>query len=301
LAAQTRPPAGDDHGATTDPDAATELAFQGNLIPLRAEGGRPSGEDAGLPSKQTGQSAIAAAPLSALPAGEPEPDPVEAPETVRQRESDGPSFDERQPVPAARIRKPESLPAPEGEAVSSGSGSLSVHPNPDRAPSQADHPPAAEPTPKPDRTGSRIEPESPPAAAPPREIKFEVSSGGQRVELRVADRGGDVHVAVRTSDAHLAGALRDDLSALSSRLEQTGLRAEAWHTSAAVGGGSRRNGEPETANGSRDSAGQPGQDARDQPGDGRRRQPPETEDRVYEEQHPKEKGKEFAWFMSPLR
>jgi len=179
---------------------------------------------------------------------------------------------------------------------------MSVRTNPDRAPGQLDHPGAPEPAPNPEPIQSRIESELPPAPAAPRDIKLEVNSGGQRVEVLVADRGGDVHVAVRTSDTHLAGALRDDLPALSSRLEQTGLRAEAWHTPAPAGGDWRRDGERLAGSGSHDSSGQTAQDAREQPGDRGRRQPRGTEKKVYEEQpHRKDKEREFAWFMSSLR
>jgi hypothetical protein len=68
-----------------------------------------------------------------------------------------------------------------------------------------------------------------PAAAPTREIQLQLHQGEQRVDVRLTEHGGEVRVAVRTPDQQLAGALRADLPALSTRLEQTGFRAETWH------------------------------------------------------------------------
>jgi len=290
----------------------TELAFQGNLIPLRTADDRSGSQPTEPMSKPAGNPTISTTSTTSLPAAdgasEAAVDPVEAPagQTVRYRESDPPeaSHQELEAVPA-RVRKPESLPPPQADSASPATAwgsTMSVRTNPDRAPGQLDHPGAPEPAPNPEPIQSRIESELPPAPAAPRDIKLEVNSGGQRVEVLVADRGGDVHVAVRTSDTHLAGALRDDLPALSSRLEQTGLRAEAWHTPAPAGGDWRRDGERLAGSGSHDSSGQTAQDAREQPGDRGRRQPRGTEKKVYEEQpHRKDKEREFAWFMSSLR
>jgi hypothetical protein len=71
-------------------------------------------------------------------------------------------------------------------------------------------------------------PEPASAAGPLRDIQFRVNQGGQRVDVRLTERGGEVHVSVRTPDAQLAGTLREDLPLLSAKLEQTGFRAETW-------------------------------------------------------------------------
>ncbi len=47
------------------------------------------------------------------------------------------------------------------------------------------------------------------------------------MEVRLTDRGGDIHVAVRTPDARLSGAMREDLTALTAKLEQSGFRTDA--------------------------------------------------------------------------
>jgi hypothetical protein len=55
-------------------------------------------------------------------------------------------------------------------------------------------------------------------------------TGEQQIDLKVTDRGGDVKVAVRTADVDLAGSLRDNLGDLVHKLEQSGFRAESWHS-----------------------------------------------------------------------
>ena len=126
-------------------------------------------------------------------------------------------------------------------------------------------------------------PAKPPAAA--HDIKLEVASGDQRVEVRLVDRGGEVHLAVRTPDAKLSGALRDNLPELAARLEGTGYRA----------GGSGG-----AANQPRQGAPFGAPDSRQQP-DGRQRQRDAQTPQDFEQRNRKQKGNDFAWFMSSLR
>jgi hypothetical protein len=132
------------------------------------------------------------------------------------------------------------------------------------------------------------------ATAPAREIRLEVAGGERRVEIRLTDQAGELKVAVHTPDHHLAERLREGLPALSSRLEESGLRAETWQPAAATG-------EPGTVaetftgfnHGSQDEQ-QPGRQGREPQHhhEGRRPRVPE------ENEQPKEKGKDFEWFLS---
>jgi hypothetical protein len=140
---------------------------------------------------------------------------------------------------------------------------------------------------------------SPEAAKPApaaREIKLQLNGGEQRVEVRLVERGGDVHVAVRTADTRLAGALREDLPALSARLEESGFRAETWHTGLAAP--QDRQTTLETAVGATPQGQQnrSGQDRNNQQQDGRQ-QPPK------DQQNPQRKDdrKDFAWLFTSLR
>lgn len=77
----------------------------------------------------------------------------------------------------------------------------------------------------------QAEPEGllPRSSEPVRDISLRISDAGQeRVEVRLANRAGEMKVAVRTPDAELAGSLRAGLSDLVQRLEHSGFHAEAW-------------------------------------------------------------------------
>ncbi|HTM49380.1 MAG TPA: hypothetical protein VL285_11880 [Bryobacteraceae bacterium] len=54
------------------------------------------------------------------------------------------------------------------------------------------------------------------------------SAGAERVAIRMVQRGGEIHVSVRTPDAQLSQALREDLGKLSNGLDQAGFRTETW-------------------------------------------------------------------------
>ena len=125
-------------------------------------------------------------------------------------------------------------------------------------------------------------------------MHFSVDEG--RIQVHVAERAGEVHVAVHTPDANLAGALREDLPALTSRLEQTGFHAETWHGPAAGTAEGPRAGEPSPASPQQDT---PDSQQRDQGGQHNqqheRRQPTE-------EQAPSQSGhQDFSWLFESLR
>jgi hypothetical protein len=92
-----------------------------------------------------------------------------------------------------------------------------------------------------------------PAAA--RDITLQFSGGDSRVQVQVAERAGEVRVAVHTPDTNLAGALREDLPLLAAKLEQAGFRAETWHPAVTGSAEAPHAGEPST--------GSPHQDAPD--------------------------------------
>jgi hypothetical protein len=145
----------------------------------------------------------------------------------------------------------------------------------------------------------QIDPGPEPArTAAAHDIRLQVGGdGAPRVELRLTERGGDVHVAVRTSDSRLAGELRADLPGLATRLEQSGFHATTWHP---AGGGERQQWDNPRAGTAEDAQGQPQQHTRDGQPDARDRkqQEPESPDSP---SHPKEKGKDFAWLLSSIR
>jgi hypothetical protein len=158
----------------------------------------------------------------------------------------------------------------------------------------------AEPAPaRPPEMAHAEAPARPPASEPAaRDIRLELSGTGQRVEVRLEERAGEVRLSVRTPDGALAETLRDHLPSLSERLEQSGFRADQWRA-ADVSGGTRSievgrpaggNGSEERQNPSGGGGGQP----REQSG---RQRDPQAEGPSQRNQ----KGRDFAWLMSALR
>ncbi len=132
--------------------------------------------------------------------------------------------------------------------------------------------------------------EAPASRAPARDLAFELGGGEQRVTVRIADRGGEIHLSVRTPDADLAGDLRRELPTLASRLEQSGLRPQGWqageswrHTQQPAGTGLAQEGQQH---------GRP--DSRD------RRESQARHPDAGKKSDIKKEGKEFAWFLSSL-
>ena len=73
---------------------------------------------------------------------------------------------------------------------------------------------------------SEMNPHLPP---PTREISLRVADADSaKVDVRLMERAGKVHVAVRTDDRELAKSLQSDLGELVVRLERKGYNAETW-------------------------------------------------------------------------
>jgi hypothetical protein len=153
---------------------------------------------------------------------------------------------------------------------------------------------------KPVRPQDAMEGETRPEAAkapPLRDMKFEVTGGERRVEVRLSERGGEVKVTVRTPDPQLAGTLRENLPTLSARLAESGFKSEAWHPAASSPNEGRHTAEPSAGGASQDAntpSHQQDRESQDGAGQRRPRSPQETAPQ-------KEKGKDFAWLMSTLR
>ena len=83
-----------------------------------------------------------------------------------------------------------------------------------------------------DRTPQFLEPQNEPnqrAGDSVRDISLKLTNKDQSsVQVRLSERAGELHVSVRTPDAGLTRGLREGLSDLVGRLEQSGYRAETW-------------------------------------------------------------------------
>jgi hypothetical protein len=113
------------------------------------------------------------------------------------------------------------------QAYTTRDGSISL------APEAKSHTPAAPET-------HATPPETSPvkSTAPLKELSLQVGNQNQeRVEVRMVERGGELHVAVRTGNADLAHGLREGMADLVSRLQETGFRTDTWrpvHAAASV-------------------------------------------------------------------
>ncbi|HEV3334087.1 MAG TPA: hypothetical protein VG096_24035 [Bryobacteraceae bacterium] len=259
--------------------------------------------------------AAPAQPASATGALRPA-QPPEAPPSAKATSVSDPS-QVPEPVPSAPVNHGAELPPnpksaePEKARTAPDSVSVSaaVHSGPPSSPnitSQAIPTVTAPPDnpPEPPRTvlaapqGIRTEIESQPEpaklATPAREIQVQVNRGEQRVDVRLTERNGDVQVAVRTSDSQLAGALREDLPLLSSRLEQAGFRAETWHPGASAPESRLRGVETPSSNSPSQDSDPSRQGGQEQPqAQPRQPKPPAAK-------APNSPRKEFEWLMSQV-
>jgi len=275
-----------------------EVAFAAHLSPARACEGEVKGGVSDEPQSSLEASVPPQSSASRLPAPETPEAPTAAVEPNASHavhtfaESATPGVDKergRRPSESLRIETP---PASGRDAssppnlVEGGSVSQAMRAN---AAEEATQGTTLEPA-------AALEPPTPSAA---RDIKLQVGGeGDRRVEVRVMERGGDVHVAVRTPDVRLAGELREDLPVLTARLEQTGFRTETWHP-AATGGGERSPGRLAEA-----ASGTGAQDTQSQSRQGGREQRDQPEPRPKEPQasaQPTPDSKDFAWLLSALQ
>ena len=71
------------------------------------------------------------------------------------------------------------------------------------------------------------------AISPLRDVQVQLGGGGQeRVDVRLVDRSGELHVAVRATSDNMTKDLREGLSELVGKLESTGYRTEVWRPGA---------------------------------------------------------------------
>ena len=223
-----------------------------------------------------------------------------------------PAATSSRPVPAAREkqldaeserwRKPQENSGSDSISASASRLSSRVLPTSDGAPAAESG--STESSALSDAPAQAARPQIEPAADPVKttaahDIKLQVGGeGDRRVEVTVTERGGDVHVAVRTPDTRLAGELRQDLPALTTRLEQSGFHAETWHPAAAV---ERQHlADPQAGAAAQDPQSQSRQNGRDQQRDPQQQKQRDPDDPGNPSQR-KKQGKDFEWLLSSLQ
>jgi hypothetical protein len=90
---------------------------------------------------------------------------------------------------------------------------------------------ATQPETPPPETEDRNPPQTAPApsSSPIKEMALHIATPqGPAVDVQLTERGGQLHVSVRTADEGLQTSLRQDLGSLVNSLEHSGYRAEAF-------------------------------------------------------------------------
>ena len=206
--------------------------------PVDIPGPRPVSEE--RPAATPKASAPVALPDAAQkPAGPERPSPAQGANEKQEKPPEQRSAAQAQPRPAAQ-GGPEQRES-RVEVPAAGVPSTEVHAAPVMPATQ---PPSAG-TVRGERaeiapaSPAHIEPPAPPAAhrptEPVRDIELTISGRGpERVDVRVAERGGEVRVTVHTSEGRLNASLREGLGELTGRLADRGFRAETWYPGARV-------------------------------------------------------------------
>jgi hypothetical protein len=219
------------------------------------------------------------------------------PETARQKFT---AHDEIEQPATPKARTPrmaaedaaEQDPAPDRDVTSPPA----QHPNEERAWQESEPAAPRQPEQTVQTPRSAAAPEPPKAPAVARDIKLELSGSTEhKVEVRLVERGGEVHLAVRTPDDRLAGEMREHLPLLSSRLEQSGFRADGWHTAGPAGSERRLEVDSSSAQ-SGDTRGRGERHSRGDRDDTEQQRPQSLENPPR-----KKKGTAFEWLVSSLR
>jgi hypothetical protein len=104
-------------------------------------------------------------------------------------------------------------------------------------------------------------------SAPLQNISLQVNQpGNEPVEVRVVQQGSEVRVSVHSGDTSLNSGLRQGLSELQSRLEETGYRSEMWRPGASIAPVTAAPSAQASTNQSRGGDGQPQQGGSQQEG-----------------------------------
>jgi len=214
--AGTPPPA---HGSSHAPDTGGQNGNQGAKAPETAgsaSNAAPDGGTAAAPAARGGASVGAAGSNAPSPEGHPpdKQDTTEHPGAQGFANVETPAALDRQAAPARTDPTP---------------GVSQAH---------------------------NVEPEAPvaPVQSVSRDVSLRMADGQSSVDIRLAERGGEIRVTVHTPDQNLADSLRADLPDLIGKLRQSGFQAETWRPAAASSPDAGRRSGTDTPSSHSDSA-----------------------------------------------
>jgi hypothetical protein len=208
------------NSASTPPQAAAEIAFGARIVE----------KDAAEPIETDSFSRSVPQKTPDLAREGPASTPNPVPAASRDDDA-AEKITEKAPLPAA---------APHADAAKTTEASI--------LPEQPAARNSSRPEPAADTVAPRAVPlpeSSPRSTQPVHDITLRLSSENQQVDVKLVDRGGELHVAVQSADPVLTTDLRASVHDLISGLEKNGLRAETWPPQpdqSASGGDQRRQG-----------------------------------------------------------
>jgi hypothetical protein len=195
--------------ASVVPHPEAEIAFGARIVERDVEEDttKPVDDDSFLSSNSQKQTAPSPAPSTSH--AEPTASQHEAPAAEK-----APSA---APTPHLDQPKSEAVPVLPAQVTPAGSG----------------RPQPVGDTPQP-RAAAQLPETQPRTTQPVHDITLRLTSENQQVDVKLVDRGGELHVAVQSADPVLTTDLRASVHDLINGLEKNGLHAETWSPREAV-------------------------------------------------------------------
>ena len=248
-------------------DIAAPLAFSLNLAPVPQQ----TSATAEVPSPQPGMPTADSHPVASPPKSvEPQPATTETEKTrtaATEKNENGSTAgrDDRSPERDAQDNLKNST-GPTAVNISDAKSGWSMNTAPMVAETRTEAPagPTVEAAARPANAAPELAeiavPVATKATGPAQEIAVRISQPDSPVvDLHVTERGGEIHVAVRTPDAELQTSLRQDLGTLTNSLERAGYHTEAFVPRAASSSQTNLRGEQQPQQGSSGRGGSNGE------------------------------------------
>lgn len=248
-------------------DIAAPLAFSLNLAPVPQQ----TSATAEVPSPQPGMPTADSHPVASPPKSvEPQPSTTETEKTrtaATEKNENGSTAgrDDRSPERDAQDNLKNST-GPTAVNISDAKSGWSMNTAPMVAETRTEAPagPTVEAAARPANAAPQLAeiavPVATKATGVAQEIAVRISQPDSPVvDLHVTERGGEIHVAVRTPDAELQTSLRQDLGTLTNSLERAGYHTEAFVPRAASSSQSNLRGEQQPQQGSSGRGGSNGE------------------------------------------
>jgi hypothetical protein len=203
----------------------SELAFAARLLKPDPA---PPPVDAGLPSRRADQADLPLVKASHETPGTGQEDAMQPPPAsaiaataLEQDQVDSPAHAPARFAPAVEESRGPAAHDGQPDAKSVPLATLPVTAGREDSPARASRTLDVRP----------LQPAEPEPSVPPpvsHDVSLRIAEGQSRVEVRMAERAGEIRVTVHTPDQELAHSLRSELPELVGRLHQGGFQAETW-------------------------------------------------------------------------